>query len=422
MISRRSMILRSAAASVVAPALLQADSASGQVDDRDESAGRPRAAKSSGRSIVTPDGESLGYELDGDVKVFRLTAERVEHEFAPGVVANCWGYNGRTPGPTIEAVEGDRIRVYLTNHLPEPTAVHWHGVFLPNGMDGVGGLTQPHIQPGETFVYEFTLRQHGTQMYHPHSDEMLQMAMGMMGFFIIHPKDSKAARVDRDFAIFLHEWFSPPGAATPDPMVMLEFNTFTFNGRAFPGTSPLLVKTGDRVRIRIANLTMDTHPIHLHGFNFRMTGTDGGPTPSSAQFPQTTVNVPVGATRDIEFIADAPGDWALHCHKSHHTMNAMAHDIPNMLGVEQTHIEQAIRRLVPGYMAMGEQGMGEMQDMNSMRRPANTPPMMAGDGPFGNLEMGGMFTVLKVRDSLEDYEVDPGWYEHPPGTVAWRVS
>src|SRR5262249_2783353 len=147
-------------------------------------------------------------------------------------------------------------------------------------------------------------------------------------------------RVDRDFCIFLHEWFVPPGAATPNPNVMTEFNLFTFNGRIYPGTEPLVVKKNDRVRIRIANISMDSHPIHLHGHNFRITGTDGGAIAPSAQWPETTVNVPPGTTRDVELIADNPGDWAFHCHKSHHTMNQMSHDLPNMIGVRQGAVEK----------------------------------------------------------------------------------
>jgi len=153
----------------------------------------------------------LPYKLDRGVKVFHLVAEQVKREIAPGMVINAWGYNGQTPGPTIEAVEGDRVRILVTNHLPEDTSVHWHGVLLPNGMDGVQGLNQPHIKPGETFAYEFTLRQSGTQMYHPHADETLQMALGMEGFFIIHPRKERV-RIDRDFAVFLHEWDVPSAA------------------------------------------------------------------------------------------------------------------------------------------------------------------------------------------------------------------
>jgi len=377
----------------------------------------PAAAAQPYVPVVTPNGSTLPYKLDHGVKVFHLVAEQVKREIAPGMVINAWGYNGQTPGPTIEAVEGDRVRILVTNHLPEDTSVHWHGVLLPNGMDGVQGLNQPHIKPGETFAYEFTLRQSGTQMYHPHADETLQMALGMEGFFIIHPRKERV-RIDRDFAVFLHEWDVPFGGATPNPNTMLDFNLFTFNARAFPGTDALVVKKGQRVRVRLANLSMDSHPIHIHGVHFVETGTDGGPTPPSAQVRETTVNVPPGTTRDIEFVADAPGDWAMHCHKNHHTMNQMAHDVPNLTGVDQSGIEEKVRKLLPGYMAMGQTGMGDMMEMG---RPRNTLPMMTGEGQFGSVDMGGMFTVVKVREGITSY-ADPGHYKHPPGTVARKVA
>jgi FtsP/CotA-like multicopper oxidase with cupredoxin domain len=365
--------------------------------------------------VVTPNGTTLPWRLENGVKEFHLVAEPLKREFAPGMLVNCWGYNGQTPGPTIEAVEGDRVRILVTNKLPERTSVHWHGALLPNGMDGVAGLNQPHIAPGETYVYEFTLRQHGTLMYHPHSDEMVQMALGMMGFFIVHPR--QRAAVDRDFAIMLHEWFVPPGGATPNPAVMTDFNLFTFNSRVWPGTLPLIAKKGDRVRIRFGNLSMDSHPIHLHGYRFTLTGTEAGTVPPSARYAEATVNVPVGSTRDVELVADEPGDWALHCHKSHHTMNAMSHELPNMLGVSQGGAEDKVRALLPGYMAMGESGMGSMMDMG---RPKNTLPMMSGAGPFGPIEMGGMFTVFKVREGIAGYD-DPGWYKQPPGTSPRKI-
>jgi FtsP/CotA-like multicopper oxidase with cupredoxin domain len=369
--------------------------------------------------VVTPNGSTLPFVLDHGVKVFHLVAEQVKRELAPGLTINAWGYNGQTPGPTIEAVEGDRVRILVTNHLPEDTSAHWHGVLLPNGMDGVQGLNQPHIRPGETYAYEFTLRQSGTQMYHPHADETLQMALGMEGFFIIHPK-KEARRVDRDFAIFLHEWDVPFGSAAPNPATMTDFNLFSFNARVYPGTAPLVARTGQRVRIRLANLSMDSHPIHIHGVRFVETGTDGGPTPPSAQIPETTVNVPPGTTRDIEFIASLPGDWAMHCHKNHHTMNQMAHDVPNLTGVDQAGVEEKVRGLLPGYMAMGQTGMGDMSDMQ-MGGPRNTIPMMSGEGQFGSIDMGGMFTVLKVRDGIASYG-DPGPYKYPAGTVAHKVE
>jgi manganese oxidase len=367
--------------------------------------------------VVMPNGSTLPFTVNRGVKEFRLTAEPVKREFAPGMVVNTWGYNGQTPGPVIEAVEGDRVRIYVTNKLPERTSVHWHGILLPNGMDGVDGLNQPHIEPGETYAYEFTLKQNGVYMYHPHSDEMVQMAMGMAGFFVIHPRVPRE-RVDRHFVVMLHEWYVEPGTATPNPNVMLDFNLFTFNARVWPGTDPWVVKKGERVRVTFGNLSMDSHPIHVHGYTFEEVATDGGPSPKASRRPETTVNVPVGSTRTVELVANEPGDWAFHCHKSHHTMNAMGHDVPNMLGVKQGGVEAKIRKILPGYMAMGETGMGSMMEMG---RPKNTLPMMTGTGPFGPVEMGGMFTVLKVREGLTSY-ADPGWYKHPNGTVARKIE
>jgi FtsP/CotA-like multicopper oxidase with cupredoxin domain len=368
--------------------------------------------------VITPNGSTMPFVVKDGVKEFRIVAEPIKREFSAGMVVDCWGYNGSSPGPTIEVTEGDRVRIFVTNHLPERTSMHWHGMLLPNGMDGVSGLTQPHIDPGETYVYEFTLRQHGTLMYHPHSDEMVQMALGMMGFFIVHPK--VAERVDRDFAIMLHEWSIPPGTSRPNPAVMTDFNIFTFNSRVWPGTDPLVVKQGDRVRIRLGNLSMDSHPIHIHGHQFDLTGTDAGTIQPSARFREVTHDVPVGATRDIEFVADAPGDWAFHCHKSHHTMNAMNHEMPNVIGVKRASkaADEKMRNVLPGYMSMGETGMGNMMMMG---HPKNTLPMMSGKGPYGDIEMGGMFTIVKVRAGITSYE-DPGWYSPPPGTVARKVT
>lgn len=371
--------------------------------------------------IVTPNGSTLPWKLVDGVKVFHLVVEPVKREFAPGLVVDCWGYNGQTPGPTIEVVEGDRCRFYVTNRLPEPTTVHWHGILLPNGMDGVAGLTQPYIKPGKTFKYEFTFRQHGTFMYHPHYDEMTQMAMGMNGMIVIHPRKPAGPKVDRDFVYMLSEWAIHPGSSRPDPTVMSEFNILTLNSKAFPGTAPLVVRRGQRVRVRFGNLSaMDHHPIHLHGFQFKVTGTDGGAIPESAQWPETSVLVPVGSTRDIEFIADEPGDWAFHCHMTHHVMNQMGHGLPNLLGVRTEGLDEKIQKLLPDYMTMGANGMGGMGEME-MDIPKNSIPMNGGKGPFGGIDMGGMFTILKVRDGITSYE-DPGWYKHPAGSVASEVS
>ena len=373
------------------------------------------------RPVVTPNGASLPYVMKDGVKEFHLIAEPVKREFAPGMTVNCWGYNGQTPGPTIETVEGDRVRILVTNRLNEPTSAHWHGVILPNGMDGVGGVTQKHIQPGETYAYEFTLKQHGVQMYHPHSDEMVQMAMGMEGFFVIHPKKGYPEPVDRHFLIFLQEWFVQPGTYTVNPMIMTDFNLFSFNSRVYPGTAPLVARKGDRVRVSFANLSMDSHPIHFHGDRWWVVETDGGPIPKTAWWPETSVNVPPGITRTVEFVANNPGDWAFHCHKNHHTMNAMSHKNPNMVGVDVSGLDQEVAGLIPGYMAMGNDGMSDMSKMSKMMAgPENTLPLMMGDGQFGPIEMGGMFTILKIREGITSYD-DPGWYQQPPGTSAHRV-
>ncbi len=374
--------------------------------------------------VITPNNVSLPWKIVDGVKVYHLIAEEVEHEFAPGIKASCWGYNGRVHGPTIEAVEGDRVRIYVTNNSPAGTSVHWHGILLPNGMDGVAGLNQKVIQPGETYRYEFTLRQHGTHMYHAHHDEMTQMAMGMMGMFIIHPRNPKV-RPDRDFAFMLSEWQIKVGTSRPNPNEMTDFNIFTFNAKAFPGTAPMVAKLGERVRIRIASVAvMDHHPIHLHGYQFRIIETDGGQIPESAQQLETTALVAVGQSRTIEFIADEPGDWAMHCHMTHHVMNQMGDRFPNMIGVAPGKGDKLAQSLLPGYMAMGADGMGEMGkhiQMGMMPAPRNSIPMVGGEGQFDYITMGGLFTILKVRENLTSYD-DPGWYQNPPGTVATLAS
>jgi len=416
-LSRRELLLASSAVTAVAL-------------DMNTAHGTPAAPSSTAHShsykpVHTLNGWALPYAMKDGVKEFHLVAEEVDHEFAPGCRAKCWGYNGTTPGPTIEAVEGDRIRILVTNRLPEHTSMHWHGLLLPSGMDGVSGLTQPPIQPGETYAYEFTLKQSGTCMYHPHADELVQVALGMMGMFIIHPREHEAPLIDRDYAFLLHNWALHPGTFRPDPSILLDFDLWTFNSKVFPAIDPIVARSGERVRIRIGNVSMWNHPIHLHGHLYEVTGSNAGRWPRSQWRKDTTEIVGVGQTRDIEFIA-TPGDWALHCHMAHHTMNAMGHGTPNVIGADVSASSNAIQSLVPGYMAMGTNGMAEhqqhLQHMN-MPGPANTLPMMMGVGPHGNLEMGGMFTVVKVREQLASNEYgDPGWYQAPASTLAKKVS
>ena len=372
--------------------------------------------------VVTLNGWTLPWRMKDGWKEFHLVAEPVAREIAPGMIANLWGYNGQSPGPTIECVEGDKVRIFVTNKLPEHTTIHWHGMILPSGMDGVGGLTQPHIKPGKTFVYEFVMKRSGTFMYHPHADEMVQMAMGMMGSFVVHPRDPKFKRVDRDFVFLLNSYDIDPGSYIPKVMTMTDFNLWTWNSRAFPGIDPIVARLGDRVRIRVGNLTMTNHPIHKHGAPFEVTCTDGGWVPDTARIPEVTTDVPVGAMRAFDFIADEPGDWAIHCHKSHHTMNAMGHEVKTFIGAKQSDLTKSLRKILPDYMPMGSKGMAEMGEME-MPMPDNTLPMMTGFGQFGPMEMGGMFSVVKVREGLgrNDYK-DPGDYKHPAGTVAYEFK
>ncbi|MGE5183391.1 MAG: multicopper oxidase domain-containing protein, partial [Acidobacteriota bacterium] len=313
-----------------------------------------------------------------------------------------------------------RVRIYVTNKLRESTSIHWHGLFVPNGMDGVGGLTQAPITPGKTFKNEFTFDRAGTFMYHPHVDEMTQIALGMMGMIVVHPRAPERGRI-RDYALMLHEWKIPIGTRRADPLAMNDFNVLTINGKAFPATEPVIAETGDLVRLRLANLgPMEHHPIHLHGHAFELVATDGGVVPVSARHPETTILVPVGTTRTVEFVARLPGDWPLHCHMTHHTMNQMGHDAANLIGADVSGVDPALARAVPGAMTMGTAGMSQMFDMR-MPQPKNSISMVGGKGPYGTIEMGGMFTLVKIRDHLHGPS-DPGWYDAPRETVAKEAT
>lgn len=294
---------------------------------------------------------SLGYSLDNGVKVFHLIAQPIEHiivnenksELAHLIPPKnetglkkrhhrpiykkikCWGYNGTTPGPTIEVNEGDRVRIILKNELPEPTSIHWHGIELPNDQDGATPETAHPVMPGETFTYEFTLYQSGTLMYHSGFNPMKQDHMGLNGMFIVHPKKYKY-KIDKQFAIMLQQWAILPGSPYLD-LITMNFNWFTFNGFAAQNIPVMTVNQGERVRIRFANLIMDSHPIHLHGYIWNVVGTEGGPIQESAQVKGSTILVAAGTSRDVEFVAWNPGLWRIHCHKLHHIVNAHP-DVP----------------------------------------------------------------------------------------------
>ena len=368
--------------------------------------------------IVVPNGSKANYKIIDGVKVFHLTAEPITWEVASGFEVKTWGYNGSTPGPLIEVAEGDKVRIYVTNHLPAPTTVHWHGVLLPCGMDGVAGLTQPAIPSGETFLYEFIFPDAGTFMYHPHFDNMTQEGMGLTGMIIVHKRETDVCkRPDRDFAIMLQEWRINVGTSKPNAMKM-DFNVLTMNGKVMPATEPLVAELGDIIWIRYGNLSaMSHHPIHLHGYSFKIIGSDGGWVKNrSAILPETTVLVSVGTAKVIEFLANNPGDWIFHCHMTHHTMNQMGHQFPNMLGMEIGDFDEKVRQLIPGYMTMGTTGMRDITQ-TGMPIPKNSIPMLGYDGPFGKTVLGGMANILRIREKTENYK-DPGPYLFPRGSIA----
>ncbi len=296
-------------------------------------------------SVDTPGVPTLQGILSGSVREFHLTAQPVTIQLPDmsdgmgmkGRSVNVWGYNGSMIGPTLEAIEGETVRIIFTNNLSEPTTVHFHGIELPIEMDGVPGFSQYPVQPGGTFTYEFPLKQSGTYFYHSHFMAAKQVGLGLMGFFIIHPKNPTPAQlVDHDYAYFLHTWKINPGSSIPNTLEMSDFNYFTMNGRVGNGIKgwqlpPMKAKVGDRVRIRVTNLSMLSHPVHLHGHTFVVTDWGGGFLPEHQQIKANTINVSSAEVRVLEFTARAPGRWMFHCHFSHHTMNDM--DRPQLPGM-----------------------------------------------------------------------------------------
>jgi FtsP/CotA-like multicopper oxidase with cupredoxin domain len=272
-------------------------------------------------SVVTTDVGDLPYEMEGDVKVFRLTAHVMKQQIAPQKTIDVWGFNGSAPGPTIQVTQGDRVRVIFKNELPEPSSIHWHGFEDRLGNDGMPGISQEPVKPGESYTYDFVIKQEGTFFYHSHMS-MQEMA-GMLGAFIMHPKTPYQPHCEKDFVINVQAYSVLANSSTPNTMNM-EFNWLLLNGKAGPSSTPLIVRQGDRVRIRFVNLSMNHHPMHLHGHTFYITGTEGGRIPETAWWPGNTVLVGVAQARNIEFVADNPGDWMLHCHLPHHMMNSMA--------------------------------------------------------------------------------------------------
>ncbi|HTP68991.1 MAG TPA: copper oxidase [Dongiaceae bacterium] len=346
--------------------------------------------------MLAPDLLDLPFELDGATKVFRLKAEPLKLKIAPFKTIDAWGYNGSCPGPTIQITQGDRVRVIFENNLPESTSLHWHGLEVPIDQDGVPFISQKPVPPGGTFTYEFTVHQEGTFFYHAHS--AMQEMIGLIGMFIAHPKVAHAPRVDHDYGIVLQEWAVLPNNSVPNTSSM-EFNWLTFNGRSAPVTTPLLVRLGSRVRLRLVNLGMDHHPIHLHGHQFVITGTEGGRAPESTWYPTNTVLVGVAQAKVVEFDAKYPGAWMIHCHLPHHMMNSMA----DLLGERQIQTADTTDARALSQMETLARSIGvEHVHHSPIADNANSVPGFPQDA---FMEMGMDAAV----DKPENYGLPPNW-------------
>ncbi len=390
-------------------------------------------------SIHAPDLKNLPWEEVNGAKEFHLIAEPVRREILPGVWMNTYGYNGDMPGPTIEINQGDRVRIVLHNKLPEPTTLHLHGLELPNDMDGVPYLVQDQIEPGQEFSYEWTVHQEGTFFYHSHVG--MQEALGMVGLFIVHPVKTYEPTVDRDFVLIAQGFQLRANSTVPDTLAM-EWNFLTFNGRSGPLTTPLLCKLGERVRIRFLDFSvMDHHPLHIHGHTFWITATEGGRMPESAWYPSNNVLVGVAQVREVEFIANNPGDWAVHCHMFHHMMNSMTSQagplVRNNSTPEQLKVlgypQVMLGMKMPNMDGMQMPGMDmkkhDIKEMDMEDMPKNKVPKkpdgehdpsktqhegIDGDSPVqepdtdsaGHYGMGGMARVEGRREALG---MRPGW-------------
>ena len=377
-------------------------------------AGRTKPAHEAGLTNVpvrTPDVSDLPFTLDNGTKVFHLIAEPVKQQIAPNKTLVLWGFNGSAPGPTIQVNQGDRVRIILDNHLPEPTSMHWHGFEIPNDADGGPGVSQAPIMPGGRFVYEFTLHQAGTFFYHSHM--AMQEMMGMLGAFIMHPKEAHWPAVDKDFAILLQEYAVLPSNVVPNSMNM-EFNWLTMNGKVGPAITPLVIRLGDRVRIRLINLGMDHHPIHLHGHTFQVTGTEAGRIPESAWYPGNTVLVGVAQARDIEFVANNPGTWMLHCHLPHHMMNQMSSNVGLLTRAPHGTMPAGVSMENGMGMLNGEPGAPAGDDYGaSLGRGmgvGSTNDQPTANGPIAkqNAEMTGM-QMIEQSDIAPGADAVPGF-------------
>ncbi|MEN6312872.1 MAG: copper oxidase [Clostridiaceae bacterium] len=292
--------------------------------------------------VITPDVPDLPFVIHNGVKFFELIAEPVKREILPELFINAWGYNGSMPGPTIQVYPGDYVNIRVINKLPEPTSVHWHGLDVPNVMDGVPDVEpSPKIDPGKYFDYHFRITNPpGTHMYHTHFNSVTQEMMGLGGAFIILDPCKQDQYIQRDYFLMLQEFHVKglrmeevrPGLFDIDPMSH-DFNFFTINGRCFPYTTPLEVKISECIRIRLGNIVHDAHPMHIHGHQFSVSASDGNTIPMQNRQIKTTINVASGETYDLIIYANNPGVWPFHCHIPHHMSNNMQKPMGGMFTI-----------------------------------------------------------------------------------------
>jgi hypothetical protein len=270
------------------------------------------------------DRELVSHIEDG-VRVFDLDTSVIRWTILPGITVNAYAFNGQVPGPRIRFRQGDRVRINVTNRLPESTTVHWHGLILPNIMDGPAHITQePIATGGGLYRYEFTAVQSGTYLYHSHDHVDRQQALGLYGALIIDPVEpDPSLEADHEYTVLLQEWLMREGLTYPAmPMDGGQPNYFTINGRAYPATDTIPMRVGETLKVRfIGSNNGFIHPMHIHGGPFQVVAVDGNTLPPSARYEADTVNVGPGQRYDVIWTARSPGKWLIHCHIGHHTTN-----------------------------------------------------------------------------------------------------
>jgi len=288
------------------PAPVSAAAASDEMDRLHEAGVKAFPAKTAGKG-----NQLMKPRIENGVKIFDLTAKKIRWETQPGQTVEAWAYNEQIPGPQIRVREGDRVRLILKNELSESTSIHFHGLEVPIDQDGVPFITQPPIKPGTSFTYEFTVPNAGSHMYHSHHNAAQQVGLGLLGAFIVEPKDPQPIeKVDGDYVLIMND-----GA-----------HGYTFNGKSFPATEPVVAKLGQKLRIRFMNEGMMIHPMHLHGMHMTVIAKDGWMQP--APWKCDTLNVAPGERWDVIVNCNNPGTWAFHCHilphaESNHGMFGM---------------------------------------------------------------------------------------------------